>query len=284
MLHEFDFKSQTDFYLDIKSHDDASVYLIINLDNKNLSGLTCNKASVTIPALANLMLYFQKDETISFHCEVDKKYNFLVLQVRSSHFESDQKKFLDTMRQNKVFHDKLNPDRIIVPNLKVFETAKTLKLLNKSKYCNKFIALGYANIIIGHKVKELLNKDRASSQLSIFRQFEIQQLERITREIEENPHLQYTVRDLCKKSGLSVSKLQLGFKQMHNCTVAIFIRNVRLDKALEMLHDSDLNVSEIVYSVGLNSRSYFCRIFRKRFNCSPKSYQQQLKLRQSTAS
>ena len=242
ILHEFDFKCQKDFCLDIKSHNDALIYLIINLDAKVLSGLTCNKVSVTIPALANMMLYFQQDETISFFCEADKKYNFLLLQVRSSHFESDQKMFLDTLRQNGMFHNKLDPNRIIVPNLKVFETAKTLKLLNKSKYCNKFIALGHANIIIGHKVGELLNKDNASSQVPNFRQFEIQQLERITREIEENPHLQYTVRDVCKKSGLSVSKLQLGFKQMHNCTVAIFIRNVRLDKALEMLHDSDLNV------------------------------------------
>ncbi|RXJ44361.1 helix-turn-helix domain-containing protein [Gelidibacter gilvus] len=38
-----------------------------------------------------------------------------------------------------------------------------------------------------------------------------------------------------------------------------------------------MNISEIVYSVGLSSRSYFCRIFKKRFKCSPKLYQQRLK-------
>lgn len=284
VLHEMDFKCREDVALDIKTEHDDSIYMILNLDTKALKGLYCQDVPVGIPSLANMMLYFEKNETINFCFEAGKKYDFLLLQIQSSQFESDQKLFLDTLRENNVFQDKLDSRRIIVPNLKIYETAKNLKAINKNKYCNRFIARGYINIIIGQKIKEFLNKDMDALQAGSFRHFEIQQLQQITREIEQHPHRQYNIKDLCKKSGLSVSKLQLGFKQMHNCTVAIFIRNVRLDKALEMLHDSDLNVSEIVYSVGLNSRSYFCRIFKKRFNCSPKAYQQQLKLRQSSAS
>lgn len=284
MLHEFDFKCQNNMLVDVTSKHDGSVYMIVNLNSKTLTGVYCQDVMINLPPLANVMLYFEKNETIGFQCEAGKKYDFLLLQIRSSHFESDQKVFLDTMRENKMFKDKLNPNRIVVPNLKIFETAKNLKSINKSKYCNTFIARGYVNIIIGQKFKEFLNKDTYASQTASFRQFEIRQLQQIIKEIEQHPHHQYNIKDLCKKSGLSVSKLQLGFKQMHNCTVAIFIRNVRLDKAVEMLHDSDLNISEIVYSVGLNSRSYFCRIFKKRFNCSPKAYQQQLKHRHLSAS
>lgn len=35
-----------------------------------------------------------------------------------------------------------------------------------------------------------------------------------------------------------------------------------------------VNISEIVYSIGLTSRSYFSKIFKEKYNCSPKYYQE----------
>ncbi|GAA0872142.1 hypothetical protein GCM10009117_12890 [Gangjinia marincola] len=63
---------------------------------------------------------------------------------------------------------------------------------------------------------------------------------------------------------------------MHNRTVADYVRNVRLDKAEELMRTTDLNISEIVYSVGLTSRSYFCKIFKQKYKCSPKQYHMKL--------
>lgn len=284
VLYEFDFVGKSQVIFDIKERNDGFVYMILNLDTKQLLGLNCREVSIAIPAMANVMLYLDNKETIRFCCEIGKKYDFVLLQIHLLHFESDQKSFLDSMRKSRMFEEKLDPGRILVANLKIFETAKRLKALDKQGFGNKFIARGYINLIIGQKIKEFLKSDVHNAEMVNWRQFEIQQLQKITKEIEQHPHQQFTVKELCRKSGLSVSKLQLGFKQMHNCTVSIFIRNIRLEKALDMLHDSDLNISEIVYSVGLNSRSYFCRIFKKRYNCSPKAYQRQLKHQQLNAS
>ena len=73
-------------------------------------------------------------------------------------------------------------------------------------------------------------------------------------------------------SGLSPFKLQEGFKTTHGRTVADFIRNVRLEKAEELIKTTDLNISEIVYTIGLSSSSYFSKIFKLKYNCSPKDY------------
>lgn len=276
-LHELDFVSLQNVDISIKTKDDASIYMFVNLATTAISDLICANVSIGISAFASCMLYFKNCETISLNCKTGRSYNFLILRILPAHLDDDQKVFLDAMEKKKLFHMKLTSGKISIPNLELLETAKKIKALNKNQDGNTFIARGHANIMIGQKIKELLSRE-LNTQRTTLRECEIQQLQYITTDIKQHPHRQYTIKDLCKKSGLSVSKLQLGFKEMHNCTVAIFIRNVRLEKALEMLHDTDLNVSEIVYSVGLNSRSYFCRVFKRRFKCSPKAYQQQLKL------
>lgn len=59
---------------------------------------------------------------------------------------------------------------------------------------------------------------------------------------------------------------------MEGTTVTNFIRNERLILAEELIQTSDMNISEIVYSIGFTSRSYFSKIFRNKFNCTPKAY------------
>ncbi|WAC03258.1 AraC family transcriptional regulator [Lacinutrix neustonica] len=101
---------------------------------------------------------------------------------------------------------------------------------------------------------------------------ELNKIIQLTDYIIESPEIQHSISSLCAKIYMSPAKLQEGFKEMHDTTVADFIRNVRIDKAEKLLNETDLNISEIVYTIGLTSRSYFCKIFKKKYNCSPKRY------------
>lgn len=101
---------------------------------------------------------------------------------------------------------------------------------------------------------------------------ELQKIIQLTDYIMRSPEIQHSISSLCGKICMSPAKLQEGFKEMHDTTVADFIRNVRIDKAEELLNETDLNISEIVYTIGLTSRSYFCKIFKKKYDCSPKRY------------
>ncbi|MDX1318460.1 MAG: AraC family transcriptional regulator, partial [Xanthomarina gelatinilytica] len=39
-----------------------------------------------------------------------------------------------------------------------------------------------------------------------------------------------------------------------------------------LIKNTDMNISEVVYTIGLTSRSYFSKIFKEKYNCSPKDY------------
>ena len=106
---------------------------------------------------------------------------------------------------------------------------------------------------------------------------ELQKVKEITDYIVENPGIDLSLDKLCSKVIMSQSKLQKGFKCVHNTTVSNYIRDVRLEKAKDLLLKSDLNVSEIVYSVGFTSRSYFCKIFKNKYNLNPTSYRTKYK-------
>lgn len=268
-----------DFDLDLDAEEESALYLFINLAEKSGLRLTCKNSKINIPAFSSLLVPFKVARDVSFKCQSAKDYNLIVLKIHKSHLDEGQMQLLKDLEDEKLFLNAAALEERLMPNLAICEVARKLKALDKESSENKLLARGYGNILIGMKLKEFSTK--SSGIVHTLRNYEIQQLERITEQIKENPQNQYNIDSLCKITGLSVSKLQAGFKEMHQCTVAIFIRNVRLEKALQMLHETNLNVSEIVYSVGLSSRSYFCRIFKNRFKCSPKIYQQ--KLRQHAA-
>lgn len=112
-------------------------------------------------------------------------------------------------------------------------------------------------------------EQRSSASLS---KSELKKIIDLTGFISQSPETQHTVGNLCKRISMSPAKLQEGFKEMHNTTVADFVRNKRIEKAEFLLNETELNISEIVYTIGLTSRSYFCKIFKKKYDCSPKKY------------
>ncbi|HUH26616.1 AraC family transcriptional regulator [Gelidibacter sp.] len=273
-FYGFEFKALHDFNVYLKSEKDSAFYICFNLAPKSSLVLNCDKENIEVPSFASFLIPNNESETISFNCKPHKSYDFMILRIQRTHLTAEQLSLFQSLQKDSIFMDVSNSAGVLLPNLELSEMARKIKYLDKTTCENKFIAQGYSHILMGLKIKEFLS---CSNKLGVLQPFEIHQLKIISDEIKENPQHEYSIKELCKKTGLSVSKLQLGFKEMHQCTVAIFIRNQRLEKALVLLRNTNLNVSEIVYSVGLTSRSYFCRIFKKRFKCTPKLHQQKLK-------
>ncbi|TXD50926.1 MULTISPECIES: helix-turn-helix transcriptional regulator [unclassified Polaribacter] len=102
------------------------------------------------------------------------------------------------------------------------------------------------------------------SELKIVRKF--------GNQILKNPAKDYTLHKLSLKSGLTQAKLQDGFKFLYKRTVTEYIRHVRLESARDLLKTTDLNVSQVVYSIGFSSRSYFSKIFREKYGITPNQF------------
>lgn len=49
-----------------------------------------------------------------------------------------------------------------------------------------------------------------------------------------------------------------------------------MEKARHLMENTNLNITEITYRIGINSRSYFSKLFKERYSMSPKQYMQKL--------
>ncbi len=80
-----------------------------------------------------------------------------------------------------------------------------------------------------------------------------------------------TIPEIAEAVGIEAYRLQDGFKRNYGVTVNDYIKDYRLKRALTMLTAEDMNVSEVVYALGLSSRSYFSKIFKEKYGISPSS-------------
>lgn len=79
----------------------------------------------------------------------------------------------------------------------------------------------------------------------------------------------FGVSELAGEMDMSRSNLLRKVKKLAKLSVSQYIRQVRLKKAMEMLRQSALNVSEVAYKVGFSSTSYFIKCFREYYGYPP---------------
>jgi TolB-like protein/class 3 adenylate cyclase/Tfp pilus assembly protein PilF len=80
---------------------------------------------------------------------------------------------------------------------------------------------------------------------------------------------QFGVSELAELMNMSRSNLLRKIKKHTQLSVSQFIRQVRLQKGMEMVKENTLTVSEISYQVGFGSASYFIKCFREHYGCPP---------------
>ncbi len=64
------------------------------------------------------------------------------------------------------------------------------------------------------------------------------------------------------------------FKKEEKMTVRAYIEKVRLERAVFLLINDDMSISDISAEVGYRQPSYFCRVFRNYYNETPTEYRE----------
>ena len=77
---------------------------------------------------------------------------------------------------------------------------------------------------------------------------------------------------LSKKVGMSRMQLYRKLRGLTNQTVHEFIRSIRLKRAVQLLEQKKLTITEVAFEVGFNDLTYFARCFRKQYHKSPSEY------------
>jgi AraC-like DNA-binding protein len=112
-------------------------------------------------------------------------------------------------------------------------------------------------------------KTRSSGSLS---NDELERIVVASDEISKNLDQAYTIEDISRETGISPKKLQEGFRFLFGESVAVFIKNLKLERARELIQTTDLNISEVVHEIGMQSNSYFSKIFKEKFGMVPRDY------------
>jgi TolB-like protein/AraC-like DNA-binding protein/Tfp pilus assembly protein PilF len=79
----------------------------------------------------------------------------------------------------------------------------------------------------------------------------------------------FGVNELVRKSDMSLYRLSRKLHSINKKTINQFIREVHLNKALEMLQDGEYTASEVAYRTGFSSPAYFTKRFHEYFGYPP---------------
>lgn len=91
--------------------------------------------------------------------------------------------------------------------------------------------------------------------------------------VEENiGNPEFNVNTLSREVGVSRAALYRKLKALTNQSVNVFVRNIRLKRAAQLLQQNKISVSEVAYMVGYNDVQYFRKCFTREFQMTPTQY------------
>jgi AraC-like DNA-binding protein len=86
-----------------------------------------------------------------------------------------------------------------------------------------------------------------------------------------NPELD--VETMVNKVGLSRNKINEILKAELGFTFSTYLNKLRLTEAARLLGEKeDTSVAEIAYAVGYRNVSYFNKLFKEEYGCTPKTF------------
>lgn len=275
---EFELNVAEDTYISLLTETDNSVYFLYCMKGNCFYAAQQNNHFVRLNELQTAIIKISDNFAggIVLKGQSDITLNVLRLDVKT-YFEKHDKNPTYIAERLKHFLSELNKTHNLVHLGKLnFDIADYIKKLEKVKKVDSLSELLYFEGVcililashIGQYQREI--SGRANPTKLIRR--ELVKIMEVAEFINKNLEQQMTIQSLTVLSGLSAAKLQEGFKFLYQRTVSDFVRNVRLERAQKLMEETDMNISEIVYSIGLTSRSYFCKIFKEKYGCNPKSF------------
>lgn len=90
-----------------------------------------------------------------------------------------------------------------------------------------------------------------------------------------NPEMD--VEYICSQVGMSKTKLYQKIKKISGQSIGEFIRTIRFKKAAQLMTNQDMPLTEVMYSVGIQTQSYFTKAFKIEFGKTPTQFLKDLR-------
>lgn len=83
-----------------------------------------------------------------------------------------------------------------------------------------------------------------------------------------------SIGTLAAAANMSESRFQLAFKQVYGTTPYAYLQDLRMNRALQLLHHPDDSIGEIAAKVGYRHAGHFSGLFKTAYGLSPREYRE----------
>jgi AraC-like DNA-binding protein len=97
----------------------------------------------------------------------------------------------------------------------------------------------------------------------------------ITATVEENIMNSLSLNQLAVLAGRSLSSFRRDFLAIYNMPPSQWIRQKRLEKAQELLLNTNMSITDICYTLGFENIAHFSRLFKSQFSYPPSGFRMQ---------
>ncbi|WP_179346169.1 helix-turn-helix domain-containing protein [Winogradskyella ursingii] len=251
--------------------------IMLNIESPILHHISSSDENLKIERFESLMFSNDMKDYHSITIKENTPTSFIKIYINRKEFESKLSDFLDDLSPDleTLFMD-LNGVNLFHYN--GHYSLGVSEALDEIKNCEQDGLM--RSMFIESKVYEILTLhfQQYSDDLEgpegrkILRRSTMDKIEKAATLVKNEMATTCSVNQLAKKVGLNQNTLQAGFQHMFNSSVNDYVRTKRIEKAKELIETTDLNITEITYNVGINSRSYFSKLFKEKYKLTPKQY------------
>ncbi|QQO08106.1 AraC family transcriptional regulator [Breznakiella homolactica] len=152
---------------------------------------------------------------------------------------------------------------------------KALEKRRDSKFgCEQLISVYLQLLLIS-----IMRMDGAPAITSANRQHYNEEIyKKITVYLEENLDKNLSINHIATHFSLSKTSLKSLFRENNSLGVMEYLRNLRIERAKQMIREETMNFTRISETLGFSSIHYFSRVFRKNVGMSPSEYATSVKV------
>lgn len=258
--------------------------LLFNKEATFLHKFTGQKNFNEIRRLENAIISSIPKQNHIFVFPAEKPIHLFSLEINRKLFEEKIEDFLDKMDEDllELFRDVNGTNQFYHKEYYSLDIAGFLEDFSECEFTDFMKTVyreGKVYEILSHQMQQYKDDLKGPRDRTIIRKATVEKIEQAAKIIQEELDNSPTIVSLAKKVALNQNILQKGFKRLYKVSVNEYVRNLRIEKAKELLENSDLNITEVCYKIGLNSRSYFSKLFKEKYGLSPKAYHSKFRIK-----
>jgi len=90
--------------------------------------------------------------------------------------------------------------------------------------------------------------------------------------LQDNYAREIKLQDLAEEFGMSTRTFNRRFKKATGTTPLLYLQNIRMNNAKDLLKTTNLSLSEIIFRVGYQDTAHFSELFKKKHGTTPSLY------------